>query len=166
MISATFALGSNQPLKRIESGRISLARFVGALLLCGCYTYSNEAVSDAALMAPVRVELTEEGSQQITSQVGPRGSMLEGVVAAKSDSALVFEVSALTRFNGVEETWHGEHVTVPTLSVAKLQRRKFSALNTGLFVAGLVTAGFLVKTVSDPGNVGRGSGGPVSGPGQ
>ena len=166
MISATFALGSNQPLKRIESGGILLARFVGALLLCGCYTYSNEAVADAALMAPVRVELTEQGSQQITSQVGPRGSMLEGVVAAKSDSALVFEVSALTRFNGVEETWHGEHVTVPTLGVSKIQRRRFSALNTGLFVAGLVTAGFLVKTVSDPGNVGRGSGGPPSGPGQ
>jgi hypothetical protein len=166
MISGTFALGSNQPLKRIESGRISLARFVGALLLCGCYTYSNEAVSDATLMAPVRVELTEQGSQQITSQVGPRGSMLEGVVAAKSDSALVFAVSALTRFNGVEETWHGEHVTVPTFSVAKLQQRRFSALNTGLFVAGLVTAGFLVKTVSDPGNVGRSSGGPPSGPGQ
>ena len=166
MISATFALGSNQTPKRIESGRLSLARLAGALLLSGCYMYSNEAVSDAALMAPVRVELTEQGSQQITSQVGPRGSMLEGVVAAKSDSALVFEVSALTRFNGVEETWHGEHVTVPTLGVSKIQRRRFSALNTGLFVAGLVTAGFLVKTVSDPGNVGRGSGGPPSGPGQ
>ena len=166
MISATFASGSNRPLKRIESGGALLARFVGVLLLCGCYTYSNEAVSDAALMAPVRVELTEQGSQEITSQVGPRGSMLEGVVAAKSDSAFVFEVSALTRFNGVEETWHGEHVTVPTLGVSKIQRRRFSALNTGLFVAGLVTAGFLVKTVSDPGNVGRGSGGPPSGPGQ
>jgi len=117
-------------------------------------------------MTPVRVELTDAGSQEITKQVGPRGSMLEGVVAAKSDSALVFSVLALTRMNGVEETWHGEHVTVPTFAVSKIQRRKFSALNTGLFVAGLVTAGFLVKTVSDPGNVGRGSGGPPSGPGQ
>jgi hypothetical protein len=141
-------------------------RLVGALLLCGCYTYANTAVRDASVMTPVRVELTERGSDEITSQVGPRGSMLEGVVAAKSDSSLVFEVSALTRMNGVEETWHGEHVTVPTLGVSKIQRRRFSALNTGLFVAGLVTAGFLVKTVSDPGNVGRGSGGPPSGPGQ
>ena len=133
-------------------------------MLCSCYTYRNEAVGDAALMAPVRVELTEQGSQEITSQVGPRGTMLEGIVAAKSDSALVFEVSALTRMNGVEETWHGEHVTVPTLAVSKIQRRKFSVLNTGLFVLGLVTAGYLVKTVSDPGNVGRNpGGGPVTG---
>ena len=132
---------------------------MGALLLCGCYTYSNEAVSDAALMAPVRVELTEQGSQEITSQVGPRSTMLEGVVAAKSDSSLVFEVASLTRMNGVEETWHGEHVTLPTFAVSKMQRRKFSALNTGFFVAGLVAAGFLVKTVSDPGNVGRNQGG-------
>ena len=29
-----------------------------ALLLCGCYTYRNTAVGDAAIMAPVRVELT------------------------------------------------------------------------------------------------------------
>ena len=121
-------------------------RVVGALLLCGCYTYRNTAVGDAALMTPVRVELTEEGSQEITKQVGPRGSMLEGVVTAKSDSALVFGVTALTRMNGVEETWHGEHVTVPTSAVSRIQLRKFSALNTGLFIAGLVAGGLLVKT--------------------
>jgi hypothetical protein len=114
-------------------------------------------------MTPVRIELTEQGSQEITRQVGPRGTILEGLVTARSDSALVFEVTALTRTNGVEETWHGEHVTVPTLAVSRIQRRKFSALNTGLFIAGLVTAGLLVKTISDPGNVGRNPGGP---PGQ
>jgi hypothetical protein len=140
-------------------------RVVSALLLCSCYSYRSIAVGDPALMTPVRVELTDAGSQEITKQVGPRGSMLEGVVTAKSDSALVFEVTTLTRMNGVEETWHGEHVTVPTFAVSRIQRRKFSALNTGLFIAGLVTAGFLVKTVSDPGNVGRNLGGPP-GPGQ
>jgi hypothetical protein len=140
-------------------------RVVGALLLCSCYTYQNTAVGNAALMSPVRIELTDEGSQEITRQAGPRASTLEGVVASKSDSSIVFEVSALTRTNGVEEIWHGEHLTVPTLGVSRIQRRKFSALNTGLFVAGLVTAGLLVKTVSDPGNVGRNPGGPP-GPGQ
>jgi hypothetical protein len=141
-------------------------RVVSALLLCGCYTYRNAAVGDAALMSPVRVELTEEGSQEITNQVGPRGSMLEGVVTAKSDSALIFGVTALTRTNGVEETWHGEHVTVPTSAVSRMQLRRFSALNTGLFIAGLVTGGLLVKTVSDPGNVLGKPGGPPPGPGQ
>jgi len=138
---------------------------VSVLLLCGCYTYRNTAVSDAALMTPVRVELTDDGSQELTRQVGPRGSMIEGVVTAKSDSALVFNVTALTRMNGVEETWHGEHVTVPTSGVSRIQRRKFSPLNTGLFVAGLVAGAFLVKTVADPGNVVRNPGGPP-GPGQ
>jgi hypothetical protein len=139
--------------------------FVSALLLCSCYTYRNTAVGDAALMTPVRVELTEEGSKDITRQVGPRGSMLEGVVAEKSDSALVFNVTSLTRMNGIEEIWHGEHVTVPTSGVSRMQRRKFSALNTGLFVAGLVAGALLVKTVADPGNVVRNPGGPP-GPGQ
>jgi len=166
MISATPVSGSNQSLKRIESGGVSLTRFVGALLLCGCYTYRNTAVVDAALMSPVRVELTEEGSQEISKQVGPRGSTLEGIVTAKSDSALIFGVTALTRTNGVEETWHGEHVTVPRSGVSRIQLRKFSALNTGLFIAGLVTGGLLVKTVSDPGNVLGKPGGPPSGPGQ
>ena len=141
-------------------------RVVGALLLCGCYTYRNEAVGDAALMTPVRVELTEEGSQELTSQVGPRGSMLEGVLQARSDTALVFDVSALTRTNGVEETWHGEHVTVPTSGVSRIQLRKFSALNTGLFIAGLVAGGLLVKTAADAGNVIGRPGGPPPGPGQ
>ena len=133
---------------------------VSAFLLCGCYTYRNTAVGDAAIMAPVRVELTEGGSQEITRQVGPRGSMLEGIVTAKSDSALTFGVSALTRTNGVEETWHGERVTVPTSAVSRMQLRKFSALNTGLFIAGLVTSALLVKTMADAGNVVRRPGGP------
>jgi hypothetical protein len=138
---------------------------VSVCLLCSCYTYRNTAVGDAALMTPVRVELTEGGSQEITRQVGPRGSMLEGVLTAKSDSALIFGVTALTRTNGVEETWHGERVTVPRSSVSRIQLRKFSALNTGLFIAGLVTAGLLVKTAADAGNVVRSPGGPP-GPGQ
>src|SRR5687768_15612472 len=46
-------------------------RFVSVLLLlCGCFSYRNTAVSDAALNAPVRVELTEAGSQELTNQVG------------------------------------------------------------------------------------------------
>ena len=133
---------------------------VSAFLLCGCYTYRNTAVGDAAIRAPMRVELTEVGSQAITSQVGPRGSMLEGIVRAKSDSALIFGVTALTRTNGVEESWRGERVTVPTSAVSRIQLRKFSALNTGLFIAGIVTGAFLVKTAADAGNVIRVPGGP------
>jgi len=128
--------------------------------LCSCYSYRNTAVADAALMSPVRVELSEQGSEQITAQVGPRGSTLEGLLTARSDTSLVFGVTALTRWNGVEETWHGEHVTVPRSSVARIQLRKFSAFNTGLFVAGLVAGGLLVKTAADAGNVLRSPGGP------
>jgi hypothetical protein len=138
---------------------------LGVFLLCGCYTYRNTAVGDAALMAPVRVELTEDGSQEIAKQVGPRGSILEGVVAAKSDSSIIFGVTALTRFNGVEETWHGERVTVPTSFVSRMQLRKFSAVNTGLFIAGIVAGAMLVKTAADAGNVIRVPGGPPA-PGQ
>src|SRR4026209_235730 len=133
-------------------------------LLCGCYTYRNTAVGDAALMAPVRVELTEEGSQEITKQVGPRGSILEGVVAARSDSSIIFGVTALTRFNGVEETWHGERVTVPAAFVSRMQLRKFSTPNTSLFVAGILASAALATTPADAGNVIRNpGGGPVPG---
>jgi hypothetical protein len=138
---------------------------LGVFLLSGCYTYRNTAVGDAALMAPVRVELTEDGSQEIAKQVGPRGSILEGIVAARSDSSIIFGVTALTRFNGVEETWHGERVTVPTSFVSRMQLRKFSKLNTGLFVAGIVAGAMLVKTAADAGNVIRIPGGPPA-PGQ
>jgi len=136
-------------------------RFVGVLLLlCGCYSYKNTVVSDAAIMAPVRVELTEAGAQEITSQVGPRGSVLEGVLTSKSESSLIFGVTGLTRLNGVEETWHGERVTVPRSSVSRIQLRKFSAFNTGLFIAGLVAGGLLVKTAAESGNIiGNPSGG-------
>ena len=132
---------------------------LAAGLLCSCYTYRNTPVESAALLAPVRVELTDSGSQELTSQVGPRSVMLEGVLAARSDTDLTFDVSALTRTNGVEETWHGEHVKVPFSSVSRIQRRKFSPLNTGLFIAGLVAGGFLVKLGADDGNIVRVPGG-------
>ena len=133
--------------------------------LLSCYTYRNTAVGDAAIMAPVRVELTEEGSQEITGQVGPRGSALEGVLAARSDSSLIFGVTALTRMNGVEETWHGERVTVPASSVSRIQLRKFSRLNTALLFAGIFAGGLLVKTAAEL-NVSGKPGSPSPGPGQ
>lgn len=137
---------------------------VAAVLLCSCYTYRNTPVESATLLAPVRVELTDSGSQELTKQVGPRSVMLEGVLAARSDSDLTFGVTALTRTNGVEETWHGERVTVAVSSVSRMQRRKFSAMNTGLFIAGLVAGGFLVKLGADDGNVVRiPGGGPAPG---
>ena len=137
---------------------------LAAALLCGCYTYRNIPVESTALLAPVRVELTDSGSQELTKQVGPRSVMLEGVLAARSDSDLTFGVTALTRINGVEETWHGERVTVALSSVSRLQRRKFSAVNTGLFIAGLVAGGFLVKLGADDDNVVRiPGGGPAPG---
>jgi hypothetical protein len=139
---------------------------VAALLLCGCYTYRNTAVGDAVIMAPVRVELTEEGSQEITGQVGPRGSALEGVLTGRSDSSLIFGVTALTRRNGVEETWHGERVSVPISLVSRIQLRKFSRLNTALLFAGIFAGGLLVKTAADAGNVIGNPGGPPPGPGQ
>jgi hypothetical protein len=138
---------------------------VGALLLCSCYSYRSTEIGNTALMTPVRVELTENGSEEITKQVGPRSSSLEGLITGKSESTFVFGVTALTRTNGVEETWHGERVTVPTSSVSRIQLRKFSPLNTSLFVAGLIAGGLLVKTVAGPGNVIRNGGGPA-GPGQ
>ncbi len=133
--------------------------------LLSCYTYRNTAVGDAAIMAPVRVELTEEGSQGITGQVGPRGSALEGVLAARSDSSLIFGVTALTRMNGVEETWHGERVTVPASSVSRIQLRKFSRLNTALLFAGIFAGGLLVKTTAERSVSGK-PGAPSPGPGQ
>jgi hypothetical protein len=135
------------------------ASILAAVLVCGCYTYRNTPVESTALLAPVRVELTDSGSQELTKQVGPRSVMLEGVLAARSDSDLTFGVVALTRTNGVEETWHGEHVTVALSSVSRMQRRKFSAVNTGLFIAGLVAGGFLVKLGADDRNIVRAPGG-------
>ena len=133
--------------------------------LFSCYSYRNTAVGDAALMTPVRVELTEQGSEEISKQVGPRGSMLEGVLASRSDSSLVFNVTALARMNGVEETWHGEHVTVPATDVSRIQLRKFSAVNTSLLAAAIVLGGYFVRSGAGSRNIVGTPGGPPPGGG-
>ena len=146
--------------------RFSFAALLATGVTSGCYTYRNTAVGDAVIMAPVRVELTETGSQEITGQVGPRGSALEGVLTSRSDSSLILGVTALTRTNGVEETWHGERVTIPASSVLRIQLRKFSRLNTALLFAGIFAGGLLVKTAADSPNLPGNPGGPPPGPGQ
>jgi hypothetical protein len=92
--------------------------------------------------------------------------MLEGVLASRSDSALVFNVTALTRTNGVEEIWHGEHVTVPPAYVSRIQLRKFSKLNTSLFVVGILAGGYLLKSGASSRNIIGNPGGPPPGGGQ
>ncbi|HWL40001.1 MAG TPA: hypothetical protein VNO75_07165 [Gemmatimonadaceae bacterium] len=137
--------------------------FVCLFLLCGCYTYRNTSVADIRVATPTRVELTENGTTAIAAQVGPRGKTLEGVVTGKTDSSLVVGVRSLTRTDGLDELWKGEHIGVPSSFIARIQTRKFSALRTGLLVVGMAGGALLVQGASDGNVFGPGRGGSPGG---
>jgi hypothetical protein len=105
-----------------------------------CHSYTPVAASTLAADSAVRVRLTDQGSLDLASTVGPRAAALDGRVSAASDSALELRVLAVTRMNGVTEGWKGEPVRLTRGAVARVERERVSAMRSGLLAGGLLAA--------------------------
>jgi hypothetical protein len=113
---------------------ISLAAFT-----CGCTVYTPIAPVQAATGGQVvRVQLTEAGTVDLAQLLGGAATELVGRVDAATDSAVTLRVTLLTRMNGADETWNGEHVAVPLRDVASIQRQAVSVPRSILLGAAVV----------------------------
>jgi hypothetical protein len=110
----------------------------------GCFNYARVPASDVRTGAEVRVELAESGAAELARLVGPRASALDGRLVSRSDTALTLSVSSITRTSGVDETWPGEEVIVPSSAVALVQTRRLARGRTALLMAGIVALGVAV----------------------
>ena len=132
------------------------------LVWTGCRTYAPVATQQLAPGVTTRVALTDRGSVELASALGPRGELLEGRVVESGDSALTLSVSTVVRSNGVEEYWTGERVSIPQSYVASATMPKVStlrsALLTGGVVAGLAVIAAVIAGSND--NLVKGPGGP------
>jgi len=108
------------------------------LLTTACQTYTPVPAQGVAPGGRVRVRLTERGSADITPSVGPSARTIDGTVTSISDSAVVLSVTDLTRYNGQEEPWRGESVTVPRAGVADITVPKLSRSRSLLFAGGII----------------------------
>jgi hypothetical protein len=111
--------------------------------------------------ATARVTLTDRGSVELASALGPRGELLEGRVVESADSALTLSVSTVVRRNGVEESWTGERLSIPQRYVASTTMPRVSTwrslLLAGGVVAGLAAIAAIIQGSND--NLVKGPGG-------
>ena len=123
------------------------AAFALALLLAipGCYRLAplETDVPDAG--TEVRLALTDAGSVQLASQVGPRIEALEGRALEVSDSALVLAVSSTFNRSGVEMPWNSERVRVPLGAIDYIRKRELDHRKTWLVSGASVVGLFLVS---------------------
>ena len=137
-----------------------------ALLLAGCYTYQPLPAPVPESGTRVAARLTEEGSVELASLLGPEVTQVEGQVMGADSLALRLAILQVANRRGLEATWGGEEVQLPRTSVAVLSQRRLSIGGTvllgGAAVGGLY---FVYRLLGGPGVL-EGSGGGGGGGGR
>lgn len=111
----------------------------------GCYRLAPLEADAPDAGSEVRLVLTDAGSVQLASLVGPRVEVLEGRTVQSSDSALVLAVSSTFNRAGVEMPWNQERLSVPLGAIEQIRRRELDHKKTWLVSGASVVGLFLVS---------------------
>ncbi len=118
-------------------------RTIGAITLAttgACYTSHPVESFPPPVGNDLVAMLTDAGSAELASVVGPRVTGLSGRYLGLSGDTLLLSVKTVIKRDGNEEFWKGEQVGVPRSDVAHLSRRDFSSVKSGAIVGGIVAA--------------------------
>jgi len=118
-------------------------RTIGAITLAttvACYTSYPVESFPPAVGNDLVAMLTDAGSAELASVVGPRVTGLSGRYLGLSGDTLLLSVKTVIKRDGNEEFWKGEQVGVPRSDVARLSRRDFSSAKSGAIVGGIIAA--------------------------
>src|SRR5919202_5281342 len=134
---------------RLYLAWLSRAACVAALATTagGCFAYRTTQAGGVQPGQVVRVSLTPSGADEVTRQVGPRVTTLDGRVIAARDSALSVAVTQLTRAPAGEEFWTGDSVVVPVRGVSALAVRRLDRQRSALATGGVLVAAVLLRQV-------------------
>jgi hypothetical protein len=127
--------------------RYAICRSLPLLVLAGCYTYQPLSSPEPEVGARVSVQLTDAGSRDLWSQIGPNVLHVEGDVLSADSGALNLSVRQVENQRGVPSDWNGERVRVPREAVAGLQQRRLSPGGTGLLGGVAVVAMYALYRV-------------------
>jgi hypothetical protein len=141
----------------------SLQSFLPLLLLSGCYSYTALEQPSPEPGVRVAAQLTDAGSVEMASQIGPGIVTVRGAVVQTDSQALLLALSSVVGRNEQEVFWSGEQVRVPLSSVRQVQRRRF-ALGKSLLFAGAAVGGLFGAIKAFEGSAAGGGGGGGGGP--
>ncbi len=127
----------------------SVRSMLVAVVLCftvGCYSYNPLTTPTPEPGTFLAVTLTDAGSDGLARYLGPAVFVVRGRYLGPSDQGgLLVSVSSVETKRGVEYSWAGETVTLPTDAVASLDVRRL-AKSRSLLLAGIGAGGFVATT--------------------
>lgn len=116
-------------------------RAIGLITLAttgACYTSLPLESFPPAVGNDLVAMLTDTGSAELASVVGPRVTGLSGRYLGLAGDTLLLSVKTVIKRDGNEEFWKGEQVGIPRADVASLSKRRFSTVKSGVIVGGLI----------------------------
>src|SRR5437762_13260877 len=95
-------------------------------LLFGCHSYVPLTTATPLPGTYVAATLTESGSAQVSSQLGPDAGVVRGRLLDDGQEAMTLSVQSVGLRRGDELAWRGETVTLPHASIARVDLRRFA----------------------------------------
>ncbi len=133
------------------------------LVLAGCYTTRPLLTREPAPGQRVVLQLTDRGSVDMARLVGPNIMALEGTVSTVSPTEISLRVTRAEQRGGMDVSWSGEPIAVPTEAIAGMQERNLDKRRSwamaGIIGALAITLGILIGTGAFSGS-NSDSGGP------
>ncbi|MEO7964178.1 MAG: hypothetical protein ABIT38_09760 [Gemmatimonadaceae bacterium] len=136
-------------------------------ILCGflasstaCYQY-HPLPSDLHSAAPdVRISLTDRGSVELASLIGPQITKVEGNLTEAGDTAFVVHVSRVVNRSGYSTPWSGESLRIPRDYASSIERKELSQSRSwlvgGLSLAAVALIGLTVSLTGSTTGSGKG----------
>ncbi|MDP9200351.1 MAG: hypothetical protein M3P26_00240 [Gemmatimonadota bacterium] len=135
-------------------------RAIGVITLTttlACYTSLPVESFPPAVGNDLVAMLTDTGSAEMASVVGPKVTGLSGRYMGLAGDTLLLSVKTVIKRDGNEEFWRGERVGVRRSNVATLNRRQFSPVRSSAIVGGVVAALVAITSLVYSGHAGSGS---------
>jgi hypothetical protein len=160
-------VGSTSSSFAVGSGSVRFAPYralISVLLVAGCYSYRPLENPTPALGTRVAADLTDSGSLQLASQIGPGITSVRGEVVESKPDVLFLALTSVLGRNEQETFWSGEQVRIPLVTVSRVEQRRFALGKTLLFggtvVGGLFAAVIAFAGSGNGGGLNNGAGGP------
>jgi ABC-type uncharacterized transport system auxiliary subunit len=129
-----------------------------ASLTAGCYTTRPLTTTQPAVGQHVVLQLTDQGSVDMTPLIGAQMTAIEGDVTAAADGQIVLRVTRTEQRNGLDVTWAGEPVAVPRGAIATMRERTLDKRRSWLFGGGIAALAITLAILVGTGVLGGGSG--------
>ncbi len=144
----------------------SMAGLAAGLLGLGCYNYAPLRRSGVAPASYLAVTLTESGSEELASYLGPNAYVVRGRYLSTTERGLAISVQSVESRRGDILRWAGETVVVPGEFVRALEQRQVSRSKMVLLAGAALAGLFVTYQAFGPASSGGlgGGGGPGPGP--